>query len=122
MFDPDSVVFRAASLALGDVKKNPLATQRQIFNNDPANAMDGGMVNGPACRAYWSGWLYKVDVKMKTGIGMFKHFDNLKVWQIKQFRDSLELHRVSPLCHGSVGNKTLTKLVKSGAFSFSYNY
>jgi hypothetical protein len=56
---------------------------------------------------------------MKTGIFMFQHFDNLKVWQMKQFRDSLELHRISPLCRGSVGNKTLTKSVKSGAFLFS---
>jgi hypothetical protein len=41
---------------------------------------------------------------------MIEHFDNLNVWQVKQFGDSLELHRISPLCHGSVGKQNLNKV------------
>ena len=35
---------------------------------------------------------------------------NLKIWQSKQFRDSFEVHRISPLCHGSVGKQNLNKV------------
>jgi len=76
------------------------------------------MMYGTACRAHWSDWLYEVDVEMNIVFVMFKHFDDLKVWQIKQFGDSLKLHRISPLCLGFVGKQTLTKMVKSGALYF----
>jgi phosphatidylglycerophosphatase A len=68
------------------------------------------MMYATACGAHWSDWLYEIDVEMNIGFVVFEHFDNLKVWQIKQFRDSLELHRVSPLCHGSVGKQNLNKV------------
>jgi hypothetical protein len=47
---------------------------------------------------------------MKAFIMMLKHFNNLKVGQSQQFRDSLHLHRVSPLGTGSVGKQNLTRV------------
>jgi len=55
---------------------------------------------------------------MKTVVRLLEHAFDLNVLQIKQFRDSLELHRVSLFVMVLWANKTLTKLVKSDALFF----
>jgi hypothetical protein len=75
-------------------------------------------MNRVACGANRSDRINQVNVKMKAVVRLLEHAFDSKIWQIEQFRDSLESHRVYPLCHGSVGKQNLNKVGEIRCFFF----